>query len=320
MNYRIIGDSCMDLTEEQRKDPHFTLIPFTLMVEDHQFIDDENFDQKRFLQIVKESPECPKTACPSPETFKDALCCEEENVFIIAISSHLSGCYNSAVLAKNLYEEEFGTGKKNIAVIDSESASTGEVNLALYIQELCEQDLPFDEIVKKALEYRDRQKTYFVLETLDTLRKNGRLTGLQAFFATKLNIKPVMGADHGVIIKLDQARGIQKALQRMVEIVVKEADPWTIMSSYNIVNGQRDSENKDLLTGILRDEWGFGGLVTTDWWNHAEQYLEIQAGNDVKMGCGYPERLKKDYEAGRITRDELVVSAKRVLELILKVD
>lgn len=130
---------------------------------------------------------------------------------------------NSAVLAKNLYEEEFGTGKKNIAVIDSESASTGEVNLALYIQELCEQDLPFDEIVKKALEYRDRQKTYFVLETLDTLRKNGRLTGLQAFFATKLNIKPVMGADHGVIIKLDQARGIQKALQRMVEIVVKEA-------------------------------------------------------------------------------------------------
>ena len=144
-------------------------------------------------------------------------------MYVITISSHLSGCYNSAVLAKNLYEEEFGTGKKNIVVIDSESASTGEVNLALYVQELCEQDIPFEEIVKKTLEYRDRQKTYFVLETLDTLRKNGRLTGLQAFFATKLNIKPVMGADHGVIIKLDQARGIQKALQRMVEIVVKEA-------------------------------------------------------------------------------------------------
>ena len=108
-------------------------------------------------------------------------------------------------------------------VIDSESASTGEVNLALYVQELCEQDIPFEEIVKKTLEYRDRQKTYFVLETLDTLRKNGRLTGLQAFFATKLNIKPVMGADNGVIVKLDQARGIQKALQRMVEIVVKDA-------------------------------------------------------------------------------------------------
>ena len=55
MNYRIIGDSCMDLTEEQRKDPHFTLIPFTLMVEDHQFVDDKNFNQKEFLKIVKES-------------------------------------------------------------------------------------------------------------------------------------------------------------------------------------------------------------------------------------------------------------------------
>ena len=105
----------------------------------------------------------------------------------------------------------------------------------------------------------------------------------------------------------------------MVEIVVKEADPWTIMTSYNIVNGQRSSENKDLLTNILREEWGFGGMVTTDWWNHAEQYLELQAGNDVKMGCGYPERLAKDVEEHRITREEIAVCAKRVLELILKV-
>ena len=66
-------------------------------------------------------------------------------------------------------------------------------------------------------------RTYFVLESLDTLRKNGRLSGLQAFFATALNIKPVMGADKGVIIKLDQARGINKALQRMCDIAVQEA-------------------------------------------------------------------------------------------------
>lgn len=115
-------------------------------------------------------------------------------------------------------------------------------------------------------------------------------------------------------------RALREIYLKGFEIVVKEANPWTIMSSYNIVNGQRDSENKELLTGILREEWGFDGLVTTDWWNHAEQYLEIQAGNDIKMGCGYPERLKQDYEAGRITKEELTVSAKRVLELILKVD
>lgn len=196
------------------------MIPLTLMVEDKTFIDDETFNQKEFLKVVKESPQCPKTACPSPEMFKTAYNCDAENVFVITLSSKLSGSYNSAALAKSLYEEEFG--HKNIAVIDSESASSGELNLALMIQELCEKGLPFEEIEKAALAYRDRMNTYFVLESLDTLKKNGRLTGLTAFIATALNIKPVMGADKGSIIKLDQARGIQKALQKMAEYVVKE--------------------------------------------------------------------------------------------------
>ncbi len=221
MRYKIIGDSCLDLTKEMRKDPCYSMIPLTLMVGERHFVDDETFDQKEFIKAVKEYPECPKSACPSPEMFKEAYCCEEENVFVITLSAALSGSYNSAVLAKSLYEEEHG--KKNILVLDSKSASSGQLNIALYIRELCDQGLEFDEICERAAAYRDRMNTYFVLESLDTLKKNGRLTGLQAFFATKLNIKPVMGADNGTIIKLDQARGIQKALQRMAEIAVKEA-------------------------------------------------------------------------------------------------
>ena len=218
MRYKIIGDSCLDLTKEMRKDPCYSMIPLTLMVGERHFVDDETFDQKEFIKVVKEYPE---SACPSPEMFKEAYCCEEENVFVITLSAALSGSYNSAVLAKSLYEEEYG--KKNILVLDSKSASSGQLNIAMYIRELCDQGLEFDEICEKAAAYRDRMNTYFVLESLDTLKKNGRLTGLQAFFATKLNIKPVMGADNGTIIKLDQARGIQKALQRMAEIAVKEA-------------------------------------------------------------------------------------------------
>ena len=114
-------------------------------------------------------------------------------------------------------------------------------------------------------------------------------------------------------------RALREIYLKGFEIVVKEADPWTIMTSYNIINGRRASENKELLTDILRGEWGFQGMVTTDWWNHAEQYLELQAGNDVKMGRGFPERLKKDYEEGRITLEEIKTCARRVLELILKV-
>ena len=221
MRYKIIGDSCLDLTKEMRKDPCYSMIPLTLMVGERHFVDDETFDQKEFIKAVKEYPECPKSACPSPEMFKEAYCCEEENVFVITLSAALSGSYNSAVLAKSLYEEEHG--KKNILVLDSKSASSGQLNIAMHIRELCDQGLEFDEICERAAAYRDRMNTYFVLESLDTLKKNGRLTGLQAFFATKLNIKPVMGADNGTIIKLDQARGIQKALQRMAEIAVKEA-------------------------------------------------------------------------------------------------
>lgn len=227
MTYKIIGDSCLDLTEELKKDPGFQMIPLTLQVGNVQVIDDETFDQSAFIEMVKACPECPKTACPSPESFKKAY--EEADadaVFVITLSNHLSGSYNSAVLAKELYEEEKKEAgepvTKKIAVIDSLSASSGELDQAFYIRDLCEQGLDFETVAEMAEAYSHRMKTYFVLETLDTLRKNGRLSGLQAFFATALNIKPVMGAEEGVIIKLDQARGINKALQRMCDIAVKE--------------------------------------------------------------------------------------------------
>lgn len=220
MTYKIIGDSCLDLPEELKHDPHFQMIPLTLLLEDKMIVDDETFDQKAFIRMVKESESYPKTACPSPEMFKEAYHCNAENIFVITLSGPLSGSYNSAVLAKSLYEEEYG--HKNICVINSESASSGQLNIALHIRDLCEQGLSFEEIEKEANEYRDKMNTYFVLETLDTLKKNGRLTGLSAFIATTLNIKPVMGAEKGQIIKLDQARGINKALQKMAEYVVKE--------------------------------------------------------------------------------------------------
>ena len=223
MSYKIIGDSCLDLTADLKKDPHFQIIPLTLQVEHTQVIDDETFDQKKFLELVRSSSECPQTACPSPERFKEAFECDAEQIFVITLSEHLRGTYNSAVLAKKLYEEEHGQDGKNIAVFSSDSASSGELNIALYIQSLCQASLPFEEIEEKTRSFIKNMRTYFVLESLDTLRKNGRLTGLQAFFATALNIKPVMGADSGVIIKLDQARGINKALTRMADIAIREA-------------------------------------------------------------------------------------------------
>ena len=115
-------------------------------------------------------------------------------------------------------------------------------------------------------------------------------------------------------------RALREIYLKVFEIVVKTSNPWSLMTSYNVINGQRASESRELLEDILRDEWGFTGVVVTDWWNRGEQYLEILAGNDVKMGTGFPERVKEALDLGAITRDDLKRSARRVLELILKMD
>ena len=115
-------------------------------------------------------------------------------------------------------------------------------------------------------------------------------------------------------------RALREIYLKAFEIIVKESQPWTIMSSYNWINGVKTSESRELLTDILRTEWGFEGLVTTDWWNHSEQYLEIKAGNDIKMMNGYTDRVLMAYEKGAITKDEIYTSAKRVLEMVLKQD
>ena len=115
-------------------------------------------------------------------------------------------------------------------------------------------------------------------------------------------------------------RALREIYLKQFEIIVKEAHPYTIMSSYNLINGIHASENKELLTGILRDEWGFDGMVTTDWWTFGEHYRETKAGNDIKMAAGYPERIKEAYEKGFITEEEICRSARRILNMILKID
>ena len=221
MSYKIIADSCCEFPEEYRKDPRYQSIPLELMVEEEVIIDDETFDQADFLRKVAASPKCPKSACPSPEKYMEAYRTEAENVFVFTLSSKLSGSHNSAELGKKLYHEKYGD--KNIYVCDSQSASCGETQLAMKAAQWSEEGLSFEEICKKLASYRDHMNTYFVLDNLETLRKNGRLSGVKALVASTLSIKPVMGADTGEIIQLGQSIGIKKALAKMAEIVAKEA-------------------------------------------------------------------------------------------------
>lgn len=221
MSYKIIIDSCGELPEKYKNDPHFENVPLTMQVDDFMFVDDETFDQADFLRKVAESPNCPKSSCPSPERYMEAYHCDADHVYAITLSGNLSGSYNSAVLGSKLYAEEYG--EKKIHVFDSCSASIGETLIALKIDECERAGMSFEEVIETVNAYRDGQNTYFVLETLEVLRKNGRLSNLKAFVANALNIKPYMGATpDGQIIQLGQSRGINRAVKNMIDCFINE--------------------------------------------------------------------------------------------------
>lgn len=249
MSYRIIIDSCGELTKELKADGHFVNAPLTLNVDGRDFVDDETFDQLDFLKAVAESPNVPKSACPSPDSYLHLI--EEtdaEHIYIITLSEQLSGSYNSACIAKEMYLEDHDD--KKILVYNSRSASIGETLIGIYIQQLEEQETPFEEIEKLALTYSRRITTLFVLENLETLRKNGRMSKMKALAASALNIKPVLAnTDDGNICMVDQARGINKALVKMVQkIVAKLGDEkCDIIAVSHCNNRARAMEVKELL-------------------------------------------------------------------------
>lgn len=233
MGYRIVVDSCCELPEKYKKDGRFVFVPLGLEVGEYVIQDDENFNQKEFLEKVAAYPQCPKSACPSPEKYMEAYNCEEDEVFVVTLSSHLSGSYNSAELGKSLYLEKYG--EKKIHVVDSESASCGETQLAIRIMRYKEAGLSYEETVEKIEVFKRKMRTYFVLDNLETLRKNGRLTGVKALVASTLNIKPVMVGNLGVIEQKSQAIGINKALAKLADCMVADvphSEKRTLMISH----------------------------------------------------------------------------------------
>ena len=222
MSYKVIIDSCGELPPTYKEDARFESVPLTLIVNDEEIIDDETFDQAAFLAKVAACPDCPKSACPSPERYRNAYDCPAEHIYAVTLSAELSGSYNSAMLGRQLLLEE--QPEKKIHVFNSRSASIGETLIALKIQECEEAGMDFEEVVAQVESYIDNQTTYFVLENLETLRKNGRMSKTKALVASALNIKPVLGStDEGTICQRDQARGINKALVKMVNLALSEA-------------------------------------------------------------------------------------------------
>ena len=223
MNFKIIVDSCCDLTPAMLSDPCFVSVPLTIRVGETSVVDDATFDQAGLLWRMKECPSAPSTSCPAPADYLRAF--EEsgaDDIYVVTLSALLSGSHNSAAQARLLYLEDHP--EANVHIFNSCSASSGEVLTALKIRELAQSGMHFSSVVNQVSRYIDEMQTLFVLETLDNLRKNGRLTRMQNIVTSTLRIKLLMGSTpEGEICKRGQAMSIRQALSKMVDIMA--ADP-----------------------------------------------------------------------------------------------
>ena len=221
MSFKIIVDSCCDLTPAQLREECFVKVPLTIRVGSHTIVDDDTFDQGELLWRMKESETAPQSACPSPMQYLEAFDCGADDLYVVTLSALLSGSHNAAAQARSIWLEDHPGA--NVHIFNSCSASAGEVLVALKIQELAQSGMDFTTVVDQVSRYINEMQTYFVLETLDTLRKAGRLSRVQSLVTSTLRIKLLMGATpEGEICKKGQAMSVKQALNKMVALMADD--------------------------------------------------------------------------------------------------
>jgi len=215
MKYKIIGDSSCDISKEMEESMNISIAPLYFSLDGEEFIDDETLDIDYYLNKIANSPNVPKSSCPSITDYLERFNGDHDWVFGVTISSELSGSYNSAMNAKAMFLEENPT--KKVHIFNSFAASSVEVLVALKIKELADAGEDFESIVEKEEAFIDDSKVMFVLDKIDTLEKNGRLSVMKAKIVRALNLKLILKANQlGEIDMVTKARGIKKALKKMV--------------------------------------------------------------------------------------------------------
>ena len=237
MKYKIIADSCCEFLPEWENDDRFQRIPLGLELDGKIIMDDDSFKQEDFLREVAMAKNCPKSFCPSPEQYFEAMDNDADMVFVFTLSSKVSGSFNSAAVGRSMAiarAREEGRGRRKIFVCDSKSASGGETQLVIRCKQLLDEGRDFGDICLKLMFMRNQMKTFFVLDNLETLKKNGRLTGAKALATTALNIKPIMTVLDGEIRQAGTGIGTHKAYEKMVEELnelIKHSDTRTVIIS-----------------------------------------------------------------------------------------
>lgn len=222
MSYKIIVDSCCDLTENMKSWDNFEIVPLSLDIADYHIMDDENFDQDDFVSRIKANGGAGKSACPPPDAFKKAYEGDYDAVYVLTITDKLSGTYNSALQGKMLYEEE-NNDKKQIYVFNSLATAGLETIVAQEIKKAADSGKAFDEVVAYIDDYIiNHTRLYFCLDSLDALKQNGRLFALAAGLLEKIHLKLICKAKDGNISPVGKDMTINRALVKMSKFIAED--------------------------------------------------------------------------------------------------
>lgn len=260
MRYKIVVDSCCDLTPEMRKWDNLKVVPLSLEVADYHIFDDENFDQDDFIARIKANNGIAKSACPAPDAFKKAYEGEYDAVFALTITDKLSGTYNSALQGKMLYEEEYNNDKQ-IYVFNSLATSGLETIVAQEIKKLADEGKAFDEIVTYINDYIvNHTRLYFCLDSLNALKQNGRLFALAAGLLEKINLKLVCRAKDGNISPLGKDLTINRALIKMTKLIADEVKDTDLSEKKLIITHVCCEERAKFVASKIAERANFGNV------------------------------------------------------------
>ena len=259
----ILADSCCDLSPELLKKTQARVAPLTITIDGTHYVDDGTVDIPPYLAAMKASKNPVRSACPSPDLYAEDIKAADDDCFIITLSSKLSGSHNAAMLGVQLAEEDMP--EKKVHVFDSESASAGETYLALMIHDLIAAGKSFEQIVETVEEKIRSMHTLFVLDSLDNLVKNGRISKTVALLANVLSIRLLMSDDgHGSIKNISKARGIKGALTQMVETCRKHTEGLATASQRLVISYCNCPERARQVRDMIREKCpAIGEIVMT---------------------------------------------------------
>lgn len=201
MSIRIIIDSAADMPRQSKE--NYTIVPLTVRFGDQAYLDDVELDQETFYTRLQDSRELPATSQPSPDAFAQIfaqVAAAGEQAVVITLASELSGTWQSAMIAAQDY-----SGR--IFVVDSKTAATGIGILAERARQLADAGMAAAQIAQTLEQERQQLRLVAVLDTLEYLKRGGRISKTVAFAGSLLSIKPVVSVRDGVIQLIDKARG-----------------------------------------------------------------------------------------------------------------